>query len=143
MNFEYLIGLLGKLGYIVVYLIITILIETLVLLFFKNRKTLFRPLLIANIITNPILNLILPAIYLAIQFVGDFFIRDYIIIVWLLQIIILVLFEVLVVFAEAYIIRFFTSLEYKSCVKYSLILNLISFLLGLAPIISYNILMWF
>ena len=42
MNFEYLIGLLGKLGYIVVYLIITILIETLVLLFFKNRKTFVR-----------------------------------------------------------------------------------------------------
>ena len=143
MIFEYLFELLGKLGYIVIYLAITILIEMLVLLFFKNRKTLFRPLLIANLITNPILNLILPAIYIGIEFLGVMFIRVSIIIVWSLQIIVLVLFEILVVFSEAYIIKFYTDLKFKSCFIYSLILNLVSFLLGLIinPIIS-SIIMW-
>ncbi len=124
---EYLLGLLGKLGYIAIYLISTIIIELVVLLFFKNRKTLFRPLLIANLITNPILNLILPAIYLLVTYLLEHVFMAFLIVVasvWLVL-------EIAVVFSEAYIIRFFTALRYKTCFKYALIFNLVSFLAGL------------
>ncbi len=127
MPIEYLLGLLGKLGCIAIYLILTIIIELLVLLFFKNRKTLFRPLLIANLITNPLLNLILPAIYLLVYYL---LIHDFWAFVIVIASVWLVL-EIAVVFSEACIIRFFTALGYKTCLKYALIFNLASFLLGL------------
>lgn len=119
-----LLWILQKFGYVIFFCLLTLIVELFVLLFFKNRKALRRPLIIANVITNPILNLILPAIYiLCFNFVN--FKAVYYVIYGILFVL-----EVLVVFAEAYIIRFFTNLNYKKCLKYSIVFNLVSFLLG-------------
>lgn len=110
---------------IVFLLLLTLALELLTLLFFKNKKTLFRPVLIANVISNPILNLMLPAMYLACYKLSSNLTIYF-------QIAILVIMEILVILGEAYIIKFFIGESYKKCFKYSLILNLVSALLGLA-----------
>ncbi len=127
---QYLLDLLGILCYILLYCIITLFIELVVLLFFKNKRTLFRPLIIANVITNPILNLILPAIYIACYFMSN-----NVIIYYSFSFGFLILLEFLVVFSEAFIISLFANLKYKTCLKYAVIFNLVSFLVGL--IISF------
>ncbi|MBO5851572.1 MAG: hypothetical protein J6R29_04500 [Clostridia bacterium] len=126
MTVKDLLGLLGSLSYVIICCILTILIELFVLLFFKNKKKLFRPLLIANVITNPILNLILPSVYVAC-----FFILNKVIDAYLIDYVILRIFEVVIVFSEAYIMKIFSDLKFKTCFKYSLVLNLVSFLLGI------------
>ena len=120
---EYLIELLKCLFYVFIYCITTVIIELIVLLFFKNKKALFKPLIIANVITNPILNLILPSIYLLC-----YKISNNAIVINSLEYGVLILFEVLVVISEAYILRCFTNLKLKVCYKYSIMFNIISFL---------------
>jgi hypothetical protein len=127
----WLFNTFGYFAYIVFYLLFTLIVELFVLLFMKNKKVLFRPLLIANVITNPILNLILPGTYLIFRYCFSFSFKITFYYFDLASILATLLLEILVVFSEAYIFKFFTNLKYKKCLKYSFIFNLTSFIAGL------------
>lgn len=116
--------------------ILTCVFELLTLIFFKNRKKLFRPVLIVNVITNPILNMIYPLIYsITVEATMSFSISRY------LGTAFLIIMEVGVVILETYMYGYFTDLPLKTRRRISITLNTVSFLLGLiiSPIMMFLI----
>lgn len=102
----------------------TVAVETLVLLYIKDGKKWLKPQLICNVITNPLLHLLLPLAYL----LGTAILGGYNT-AW--NTAMLIIFEVGIVFAEASLVRFWIDEPYKKRLLVSAILNTASFLLGL------------
>ena len=102
----------------------TVLVETLVLLCLKDGKRRLKSQLLCNVITNPLLHLWLPLAYMAVTALcgGESTIGNGIV---------LVCFEIGIVFAEAGITGIFIKEGYKRRLAYSAVLNAVSFLLGL------------
>ena len=102
---------------------VTCIIETLVLLFFKDGKRRMLPQLLCNILTNPTLHILLAAgqwLCLSLQIDGALF-----------GTLLLLVLEIGVVFFEAGLCRLFIKEPFKKRLKVSLILNAVSFLTGL------------
>ena len=101
----------------------TVLVETLALCFFKDRKKRLLPQLYCNLITNPLLHLILPLCYMAISSLcgGENKV---------LNAVALLALEIAIVFAEAWLAGLFIQEPYKKRLQISAILNALSFGLG-------------
>ncbi len=104
---------------ILIALLLTELTEYLVLLLWLDDKRAVPTVLICNLITNPVANGIMIAL-------GSFCTNIAILIVAMLTI------EGLTVLVEYFIISAKLKYPAKKCLKYSLVLNLSSFLFGIA-----------
>ena len=104
--------------------VFTVLVETLALCFFKDRKRRIKPQLYCNVITNPLLHLILPLCYIGIASLcgGENKV---------LNALALLALEIAIVFAEAWLMGLFLKEPYKHRLKISAIVNAASFGLGL------------
>jgi len=101
----------------VLCLIITIVVEGILILLWYARWDYAYYSILCNIITNPMLNLLL---YLLIWGLGSKF-----------YIPALVMLEIIVVFVEAYIYKILCNFTKKEAFKLSLVLNISSYLIGL------------
>lgn len=102
---------------------ITCILETLVLLFFKDGKRRMLPQFFCNIITNPSLHILLAAgqwLCLSLQIDGAIF-----------GTVLLIVLEIGVVFFEAGFCGLFLKEPFKKRLIVSLFLNAVSFLIGL------------
>ena len=104
-------------GYLVVLCFATVLLESIPILFVRDRMAWWRASVICNIVTNPLLNVIvlLLSVYLPNEI--------------LLQPTVLIL-EGIVVFAEAYFYQRMLDQAWVPCLLFSLIVNGISFGIG-------------
>lgn len=100
----------------------TILLESIPVLFMKNKKAWWKASVLCNVVTNPILNTVILLLAL-LQSEGD-----------LVSYIVIVL-EVVVVFLEAYFYRLMLDKTYKCCIVFSLVANGLSY--GTGVILSY------
>ena len=102
----------------------TCIFETLALCFFKDGKRRMLPQLVCNILTNPTLHILLAfGGWVYTVFVGGESV--------VFNAILLILLEVGVVFLEAGVCGFFIREPFQKRLKISLLLNAVSFLLGL------------
>lgn len=99
-------------------LFLTCAAEMLPQLFLKERKKLILSGLLCNAITNPLLNVTVLLLY---AFVND---------IWVLYSIIILL-EVVVLFAEAGIYKLILDKPFKICLTVSAVCNAVSFSVGL------------
>lgn len=102
----------------------TILIEGVLTLFLKDRKAWWKASVICNVVTNPILNLVITLL------VALWFDRDTILPV-------LILLELVVVFLEAYFYQRMLNKGYGRCLLFSFLANALSASAGL--LIEYGI----
>lgn len=103
--------------------ILTIVIETLILIFFKDRRTWIKPVLVVNLITNPIMNCLLPALTVFISIVCDIF-------YWHASYLSIIIMELIVIVVETLLFKHFTKQNTLKCFFRSLLMNLFSFILG-------------
>lgn len=111
---------------------LTCIFETLTLLFFKDRKDWIKPVLICNVLTNPVLNMIYPFLQELLE--GA---REYALSVYLLLAL-----EVGVVFLETWLLGFFVEKSYKRRLGVSVAINVASFVVGLILYIPITELFW-
>lgn len=113
---------MGVVIYLLINCIITVVTEVILLVVYKKNEYIL-PCVIMNVISNPILNLLLPAIYYVCGYalVGSFILK------WLA----LLIMEGLVIVGEALILKFFLSYPFDDCIKHSAWLNITSFIVGL------------
>ena len=104
--------------------VFTVLVETLALCFFKDRKRRIAPQLYCNVITNPLLHILLPLGYMAVTVLcgGENLVWNHVLLLAL---------EIAIVFAEAWLMGLFLKEPYKHRLKISAIVNAASFGLGL------------
>ena len=115
-------------GTIITFLVIicalTCIIEIIPLLFLKNRRQLIKTSLLCNVITNPIMNIILAifAVYVTnlTAYTG-----------------IVIVMEIAVIMFEAFIFYNLIEESIKKCVVISVIINICSFIVGF--LITYAI----
>ena len=102
----------------------TVLVDTLVLLCVKDGKRRLKPQLLCNVITNPLLHLWLPLVYMAVTALcgGENAVWNSVAVGCL---------EIGIVFAEAGIAGIYIKENYKKRLLYSAIVNASSFVLGL------------
>ena len=102
---------------LLLYLTLTVVIEGLAVFALFSRKDYLYYSFLANLLTNPALNLLLSALitYLGVSYYYP----------------VLLILEFTVVLVEAYVYRYLTELSWKHCLLLSLVLNGLSFLLGL------------
>ncbi|MBE6758209.1 MAG: hypothetical protein E7552_06665 [Ruminococcaceae bacterium] len=100
-----------------VFLAGTIVLESIPTLFLRDRKGWRRTSLICNLVTNPILNVIMMLVY---AFLPQ---------QWLVALILFAL-EIAVVFIEAYFYRCRLRVSYRACLLFSLVANALSFGVG-------------
>ena len=116
----------------------TCITELIVLMFFKDRKHLYKSVLIVNVITNPILNMIYPSIYYFMYWSTNNFIFSYIV-----GLFALILMEIGVVFMETWMYGFLTDLPLSRRRNISISLNAVSFSLGIFVQVFFDILLFF
>lgn len=104
---------------LVVALSVPLLLESIPVLFLRNRKAWWKASVLCNVVTNPILNIIV--ILLSTVLPGGNVVS------W-----IVLALEVAVVFFEAWLYGLMLGNTYKSCLLFSLIANGISFVAGSA-----------
>lgn len=97
----------------------TILLESIPILFLKNKKAWWKASILGNVVTNPVLNVIV--LLLRILLPEDNLVTGVIIVL-----------EIAVVFFEAWFYRLQLSNPYKDCILFSLLANGLSFVLGSA-----------
>lgn len=96
----------------------TCLIEIVPLLFFKNAKKWIKTSLLCNVITNPIINLVLALLTLVVT-------NE------VLFIAIAIIMEIAVIVFETFIFYTVTDESLKKCIMVSVLINLCSFAIGL------------
>ena len=101
----------------VLFLVVTITVEGVIILLKYGRREYAYYSLLCNILTNPMLNLLL---YLLIGQLGSE-----------IYLPVLVILEIIVVFVEAYIYKILCNFSKKEALKLSLVLNISSYLIGL------------
>ncbi|MBR7141503.1 MAG: hypothetical protein IKD03_05100 [Clostridia bacterium] len=100
-------------------------IEFIVAAVMRKSEEFKTPLIVSNVLTNPAINGILPYAYF--QLIGGLESAQ---LGLTLSWVTLIVLEIIVVFTEALIYYCFTKRKFWECVKYSLIINAVSFLLG-------------
>lgn len=95
----------------------TILLEGIPILFLKNKKTWWKASILCNVVTNPILNVIVLLLPVLLREAN-----------WVVGVVFVL--EVAVVFFEAWFYRLMLGNTYKACLMFSLIANGISFVVG-------------
>ena len=120
---------------IVVLCVTTMLLESVMLLLVKDSGKWIKAGLLCNLITNPILNMILPTVYRLIDIIVGY---PYGIIVCY---VVLFLLEVGVVFFETWIFGFFVNESFGKRLKVACIINAFSFFIGL--LLNYRFIEWF
>ena len=103
---------------------VTCVVETFVLLFFKDGKRRMLPQLFCNVVTNPLLHLLLPLGYLAIASLCG---RQNA--AW--NAVLLTVSEIGIVFAEAGLCGLFIQEPFQKRLLFSALLNVASFSVGL------------
>ncbi len=112
---------------VIVFLILclaTCLFEAFALLLMEKPREWFKPVLLCNVLTNPILNMILPAVY-AFTYVFDMRTGG------VASFLILLVLELGVVFLEAWMLGVFIDAPFRKRLKVSFGLNAFSFVWGL------------
>ncbi len=96
---------------------LTCIAEVVPLLFIKNRWSLVRTSLLCNVVTNPVLNVVVAMVLVGTNNYTAYYL-------------VLALLEITVVFVEGLYYRHFVGIEYKKAFLVSLIANVFSYLVG-------------
>ncbi len=117
-------AILRVLFYLSITVGITVLVEGGLIALVGKWRAFRRPSLILNVLTNPIVNLILPALYIGVK---EVFVRR----MWnAATLTVFLLVEVGVIILEAWMYRILTGEPYRRTVPVSIAANLLSALIG-------------
>lgn len=121
---NYILSILRVLLYLLVTVGLTVLIEGTLLILVPRWRTFRRPSVILNVLTNPIVNLILPALYEAVEMI---YVRR----LWhTASLVVFLLVEAGVILLEAWMYRILTREPYRRTLHVSIAANLLSAVLG-------------
>ncbi|MBQ8658632.1 MAG: hypothetical protein IJ506_05810 [Clostridia bacterium] len=111
-------------GALLILCLATCLFEGIALLLLHDRKKWLAPSLLCNVITNPILNMVLPFLYSVVVYWTDIF-------SFFLNPLMLICLEIGVIYMEAWLYGFFVPHPFKRRLKVSCAVNAFSFVVGL------------